>query len=114
MDDFHQASGRDLNLVVGQKHNATVGGDIEERIQGLRKSVADVSQRLISPRTWLGSEGVSVQQVLCDLIDVVQDMNVQIAVHVHAASPPPNNAGDFSTGAMKASLLSGKLRPITL
>lgn len=43
VDDFHQATGRDLNLVVGQRHNATVGGDMEERIQGLRKSVATVS-----------------------------------------------------------------------
>ena len=34
VDDLHQATGRDLNLVVGQKHNDTVGGDMEERIQG--------------------------------------------------------------------------------
>ncbi|CAM3096347.1 hypothetical protein PSGE105469_17555 [Pseudomonas gessardii] len=40
MDDLHQATGRDLNLVVGQKHNATVGGDMQERIEGLRQSVA--------------------------------------------------------------------------
>ena len=47
VDDLHQATGRDLNLVVGQKHNATVGGNMEERIEGLRKSVAAVSQRLV-------------------------------------------------------------------
>lgn len=34
VDDLHRATGRDLNLVVGQKHNATVGGDMEERIEG--------------------------------------------------------------------------------
>ena len=34
VDDLQQATGRDLNLVVGQKHNDTVGGDMEERIQG--------------------------------------------------------------------------------
>jgi hypothetical protein len=34
VDDLHQATGRDFNLVVGQKHNATVGGDMEERIEG--------------------------------------------------------------------------------
>lgn len=43
VDDLHQATGRDLNLVVGQKHNATVGGDMQERINGLRESVAKVS-----------------------------------------------------------------------
>ncbi|MCV5232316.1 hypothetical protein OFC56_34685, partial [Escherichia coli] len=31
VDDLHQATGRDLNLVVGQKHNVTVGGDMHER-----------------------------------------------------------------------------------
>ena len=53
MDDLHQATGRDLNLVVGQKHNATVGGDMDERIEGLRRSVAAVSQRLVAPKLGL-------------------------------------------------------------
>ncbi|WP_061289567.1 hypothetical protein [Azotobacter vinelandii] len=106
LDDLHQASGRDLNLVVGQKLNATVGGDLEERIQGIRRSIA--------PRTWLGSEDVNVLQVLCDLLDLVQQMNAQIAGHIHAASPPPNNAGAFSGNAATASELGGQLKPITL
>jgi hypothetical protein len=40
VDDLHQATGRDLNLVVGQKHNATVGGDMQEKIRGLRNSMS--------------------------------------------------------------------------
>ena len=40
VDDLHQATSRDLNLVIGDKYNATVGGDMQERIQGLRNSVA--------------------------------------------------------------------------
>lgn len=105
VDDLHQATGRDLNLVVGQKHNATVGGDMHERIQGIRRSIA--------PQTWLGSEGVNVLQVLCDLLDLVEAMNNQIAGHVHSSSPPPNNAGDFSGNAGTAATLAGKLKPIT-
>ena len=54
---------------------------MEERIHGLRKSVTAVSQRLVSPKTWVGSEGVNVLQVLCDLLDLVQQMNIQIAAH---------------------------------
>ena len=77
VDDLHQATGRDLNLVVGQKHNATVGGDMDERIQGMRRSVAAVSQSFKAPKTWIGSEGVNVLQVLCDLLDLVQQMNTQ-------------------------------------
>jgi hypothetical protein len=71
-DDLHQATGQDLNLVVGQKHNATMGGDMEERIQGLRKSLAVISQQMQAPKTWVGSAGVNVLQVLCDTLDLLQ------------------------------------------
>lgn len=50
VNHLHQATGRYLSPVVGQKHNPTVGGDVEERIQGMRESVAAASQRLIAPK----------------------------------------------------------------
>ena len=114
VDDLHQATGRDFNLVVGQRHNATVGGDMEERIEGLRKSAAGVSQRLVAPKTWVGSEGVNVLQVLCDLLDLVQQMNIQLASHTHGPTPVPNSAAAFTTDASIASLLLRQLQPITL
>lgn len=113
VDDLHQATGRDLNLVVGQKHNATVGGDMQEQIQGLRRSVTNVSQHLQAPKTWLGSEGVNVLQVLCDLLDLVEQMNVQIAGHVHGPSPVPSNAASFTVSAAAAKVMSELLKPIT-
>ncbi len=114
VDDLHQATGRDLNLVVGQKHNATVGGDMQERIQGLRKSLVGVSQRLVAPKTWLGSERVNVLQVLCDLLDLVQQMNSQLAGHTHGPTPPPTNAAAFTANAMNALDLNHELDKITL
>lgn len=107
VDDLHQATGRDLNLVVGQKHNATVGGDMQERIEGIRRSIA--------PQTWLGSEGVNVLQVLCDLIDLVQAMNTQLAAHTHVPGPTPSptDAAQFTAKATQALLLAGQLKPIT-
>ncbi|TFY85753.1 hypothetical protein DYL59_24265 [Pseudomonas kairouanensis] len=115
VDDLHQATGRDLNLVVGQKHNATVGGDMEERIQGLRRSVSAVSQHMVAPKTWLGSGGVNVLQVLGDLLDLVQQMNTQLAAHTHVPGPTPSpaDAAQFSTKAALAKVLADKLKPIT-
>ena len=113
VDDLHQATGRDLNLVVGQKHNATVGGDMEERIQGMRESVAAVSQRIVAPKSWLGSEDVNVLQVLCDLLDLVQQMNIQLAAHTHGATPPPSNAALFTQCSEKVLQMSSELRVIT-
>ena len=113
VDELHQATGRDLNMVVGQKHNATVGGDMQERIKGLRRSVADAGQHLQAPKTWLGSDTVNVLQVLCDTLDLLQQMNAQIAAHVHGSSPVANNAIDFSSNVFSAAQLVGRLEPIT-
>ncbi|MGX5217824.1 hypothetical protein ACVTMO_04070 [Pseudomonas segetis] len=107
VDDLHQATGRDLNIVVGQKHNAAVGGDMQERIKGVRRSIA--------PQTWLGSEGVNMLQVLCDLIDLVEQMNTQLAAHTHVPGPTPSptDVAQFKAKAAQALLLSGQLKPIT-
>jgi hypothetical protein len=105
IDDLHQATGRDLNLVIGRKLNTAVGGDLLERIQGARKSIAAT--------TWLGSENVNVLQVLCDLIDLVIQMNTDIAGHMHGSSPVPSNAASFAAHAGTGAQLSGQLKPIT-
>ncbi|WP_060489139.1 hypothetical protein [Pseudomonas sp. NBRC 111121] len=105
LDDLHLASGRDLNLAIAQKYNAVVGGDMLERIKGFRRSVA--------AKTWLGSESVNALQVLCDLIDLVIQMNTDIAGHTHGPSPVPSNAASFGAHAVNGGLLSGQLKPIT-
>ncbi|KPW22066.1 hypothetical protein ALO83_101021 [Pseudomonas cannabina pv. alisalensis] len=114
VDDLHQATGRDLNLVVGQKHNATVGGDMHERIQGLRESIAKESQRLQAPKNWVGSGGVNIFQVLCETLDIVQEMNSQIAAHTHGPTPVPSNAGTFIKNTTLIGALLMGLKEITL
>lgn len=116
VDDLHQATGRDLNLVVGQKHNAMVGGDMEERIQGLRESMTTVSQRLVAPKTWLGSEDVNVLRVLCDLLDLVQQMNTQMAIHNHlpGPAPSPNSALAFTQCAAQTEAPAYLLKGVTI
>lgn len=114
LDDMHQATGRDLNLAVGKTHNATVGGNMQEKIAGLRKSVAGVSQRLVAPKNHVGSEAVNIFQVLCDTLDLLQEMNTQIAVHVHPQiGQPPVNAAAFVSDASTALQLSVKMKLIT-
>ncbi|RWA26136.1 hypothetical protein DJ028_18790 [Pseudomonas veronii] len=114
VDDLHQATGRDLNLVVGQKHNATVGGDMEERIQGLRKSVAGISQQIQAPKSWVGSERVNVLQVLLNLLELVENMNTAISQHTHSSSPPPSNSAAFLGFEVQATFLTQLQRSITL
>lgn len=105
LDDFHQATGRDFNLVVGQKYNITVGGDMEQRILGVRTSVAVVAQSLVAPKSWIGSEDVNVLKILCDLLDLVELMNSQLAIHTHGSTPLPSNEG----GVLASSAVSSEL-----
>ncbi|MEZ0507277.1 hypothetical protein ACAW49_03570 [Pseudomonas sp. Env-44] len=114
VDDLHQATGRDLNLVVGQKHNATVGGDMEERIQGLRNSVAAISQQLVAPMTWLGSESVNSLQILCELIELVELMNTQLSIHKHGPTPIPENSSAFIENTAVTADMQRQLKSITL
>ena len=65
--------------MVGQKHNATVGGDMQEQIKGLRKSIAGAGQSLIAPKNHVGSESINIFKVLCDTLDLIEQMAVQIA-----------------------------------
>jgi hypothetical protein len=114
VDDLHQATGRDLNLVVGQKYNATVGGDMQERIGGLRRSLAGEGQRLQAPKNWIGSESVNLFQVVCQALDLLEQMNIQIAAHVHGESPVPSNAPAFTVKASNAAELKEKLKATTM
>ncbi|OPB33550.1 hypothetical protein [Pseudomonas fluorescens] len=113
VDDLHQATGRDLNLVVGQKHNATVGGDMEERIEGLRMSITNLSQRYEAPKTWIGSENINVLLILCQLLNLVEQMNSQLAGHQHDMGSVPNNAAFFNLSGLGAAKLYGDLESIS-
>ncbi|MVV51927.1 hypothetical protein EJA72_27345 [Pseudomonas sp. PB120] len=114
LDDLHQATGRDFNLVVGQKHNAAVGGDMQEKIQGLRESMAGISQRMQAPRSWVGSESLNVLRVLCELLDLTAQMNLQIAAHVHGTGPIPSTAAIFTSNAALSAELSSAMKLITM
>lgn len=113
VDDLHQATGRDLNLVVGQKHNATVGGDMQEQIKGLRKSVAGIGQRLVAPKSHIGSESVNIFQVLCDTLALIEKLAEQVSTHVHGPTPPPSTAAVFKAHAMEAAVLNKTLSDVT-
>ncbi len=115
VDDLHQATGRDLNLVVGQKHNATVGGDMVERIQGLRESIATESQHLQALKNWVGSDSVNIFQVLGATLDLIQQLSLQVAEHVHPqVGRIPVNASAFTELTAVAEALSEKISAITL
>lgn len=114
VDDLHQATGHDLNLVVGDKYNATVGGDMQERIEDLRMSMAGNSQCLQAPRTWIGSEKVNVLQILCNLLELVEQMIFHVSSHMHETNAVPNNTVAFTQIATSTAGLATQLRGVML
>lgn len=113
VDDLHQATGRDLNVVVAQMKNVTVGGDIQEHVKGIRRSISGISQSLIAPHNHVGSESVNIFSVLCDTLDLIEHMSIQIAAHVHGSSPVPTDAQAFIVDSEYAKSLSILLRSVT-
>ncbi|MFJ4496327.1 hypothetical protein [Pseudomonas atacamensis] len=113
VDDLHQATGRDLNVVVGQSHNVTVGGNVQEHIKGIRRNISELSQSLIAPKNHIGSETVNIFSVLCDTLDLIDEMSIQIASHVHGSSPTPANAAEFLVDSAQFKSLSIFLRTAT-
>jgi hypothetical protein len=57
---------------------------------------------------------LNVLQVLCDLLDLVEEMNAQLAAHTHGPTPVPSNAVAFAGAATGAATLRLLVKPITL
>lgn len=115
LGDQHLAAGRNQNVAVAGDQVVTVGGDMAEKIAGLRESVTQGSQRLIGAKNHVGSGNVNIFQVVVDLLDLVEQMNTQIAAHVHPqVGQPPVNAAAFIIDAANASKLSALLATATL
>lgn len=52
-------------------------------------------------------------QVLCDLLDVVEQMNTQLAGHTHGPTPPPSNAAAFSGNSVAVLRLAALMKSVT-
>lgn len=116
VDDLHQATGRDLNLVVGKVCNAIIGGDMHERIEGMRKSVASISQSMQAPKSWIGSKEVNLFKVMQDTLEILSEMNEQLAMHSHRSDAPPSveDAAAFLERATRVSYLSKIVQSVAL
>lgn len=115
VDDLHLATGRDFNLVTSHKHNALIGGNMYEKIRGLRESASEISQRLTAPKNHIGSETVNIFKVLCEALEVISMMNVHIAQHTHSQlDHPPITAEVFLGHSMNAQAMLKVTKEVTL
>ena len=78
-----------------------------------RTVTARAEQDYRSSKTWLGSEGEHVLKLLSELMTTVSSLASTCASHNHGNSPPPNQAGSFSSQSSQASAQKSRLDPIT-
>jgi hypothetical protein len=73
-------------------------------------------QRLRAPNNWIGSDAVNLFQVVCELLELVQHMKAQLAVHIHVPGslPSPANSPSLTRKAAIARGLSDSSKAITL
>jgi len=87
---------------------------MHERIEGLRRSVASVSQIMLAPKNWIGSEDVNLFQIVCETLEVLEEINAQLATHTHGPSPVPGNAAAFASARTIAARLRATVEPIVM
>jgi len=77
--------------------------------------VAGIGQRLQAPKSWIGSETVNLFKIVCDTLDLLKEMNTQLAAHTHVPGPMPSpaDATVFTANAAHALSLAVDLKSIT-
>ncbi len=78
----------------------------------LRRAVAGELQHLEAPRSWMGTEGVNIFQLLLQLMNVVEQLAAATASHTHGSGPAPGNSGAMTGHGQQAKQLAGQLSPI--
>lgn len=108
----------DTSLNITAKTIAVTADSLEERIAGVRRSVAGGAQQIIGSSVWLGSGGagrnggINAMQSILDILDIIQDLARQTAEHVHSNTGGPTNAAAISTSGAAASTVKNKYDPL--
>ena len=91
--------------------DVTIGGALNEKIAGIKKSVA-AAQQLIGDSVKLGSEETNVLTLLTDTLDVVRELAQICATHTHPNTGASGQASQFTGAAEKTNALKAKYSPL--
>ncbi|HDO1322758.1 TPA: hypothetical protein P2R03_004320 [Aeromonas veronii] len=90
----------------------TAAGDLVEVIGQLRRSVAGEQQHFEAPRSWMGTDGVNIFQLLLQLMNLVEQLAKATAGHTHGGGPVPGNSEAIVGHGNQAKQLASQLSPI--
>lgn len=104
-------TGSDTRSIAGAS-SVTVNGGLQEKIEGVRASVASAMQQISAPSVWLGSSQLNVLQLMLDTLDVVKQLAELTASHSHPETGQPTNADAIRQTGTAAGGLQTKYSPV--
>ncbi|HBM2908075.1 TPA: hypothetical protein LVL19_003582 [Klebsiella michiganensis] len=84
-----------------------VGGDLSEKITGIRSSAAAV-QQLLAPSIVIGSLETNLMRLFTDMLDVIEELATLTADHSHPDTSAPTNAAALHANAARPGTLRDK------
>lgn len=98
---------------AGNWHRSTLQ-NIYDNAGQLRECRAQLQQKLIAKKTWLGSESENVLKILSDALETISSAFEVIAAHVHPGhySPATNASSIKKKGAQVDEIKSSRLDPL--
>ncbi|MBO1107910.1 MAG: hypothetical protein ACRDDP_10220 [Plesiomonas sp.] len=112
-----QATGGSVSRYISENDETEVGGDLSEKVAGIRESVAKM-QKFVAGSTWIGSESINLLNLFSQMLDVVQDIAKTAAEHTHEGdsggyTSAPVQAGSFTGCGGRAKQINGQLESIS-
>lgn len=98
--------------VIEGDTDLNVAGNLLEKVDKLRSSVAAVRQEVIAPIVWVGSQSVNVMQLMLETLDVVKQLAELTANHTHNNTGAPLNATSLKGIGSNATNLKAKYNPV--
>ncbi|HII3190532.1 TPA: hypothetical protein ACY3IJ_002260 [Enterobacter asburiae] len=102
---------KQLQQNIEQKADITVGAALNEKITGIRKSVA-AAQVIQGQKVDIGNGEINILDCLTYMLDVLQELAELTAQHSHSNTGTPTNSGAISANAQPPGQLSEKYKKL--
>lgn len=103
-----------VEQVNGGVRSIGVGGDLVQKVKGTAMMLAEVQQKMIAPKSHMGTEGQNIFRILEAIISIQSEMAQTIANHTHSGSPKPDQSATFMSLKSRTDSEKRKLSPIIL
>lgn len=103
----YELNARELRQVVAAGIETIAGGNLVERITGIRRSVA-AAQVINGSTINIGDGDINILNCLTDTLDVLRELAELTAQHTHSNTGAPTNSGSISANAQRPGMLIEK------